>query len=71
MRCEAEFALARYTPDGSLDLSFGTGDKGLTDFGGEARANAVAVQPDGQVVVAGCAGDYPKAVFALARYQGR
>src|SRR5437899_2169054 len=37
---------------GDLDLSFGTGGKVLTDFGG-AAAHAVALQPDGQIVVAG------------------
>ena len=72
------FALARYNANGSLDASFGTGGEVLTDFGGTgAVANALAVQPDGQIVAAGVftSGDFTagngKADFALARYQGR
>ena len=61
------FALARYTLRGSLDRSFGRGGKVLTDFGARssASANAVAIQPDGKIVVAG---DRSELTFALARY---
>ena len=46
-------AVYRVTPDGSLDNSFdGDGARGI-DSGGSERANAVAVQPDGKLVVAG------------------
>jgi uncharacterized delta-60 repeat protein len=49
---------------GDLDLTFGGGDGMVaTDFGGEEWARAVAVQPDGKIVVAG--GDED---FELARY---
>jgi uncharacterized delta-60 repeat protein len=59
------FALARYTTDGSLDSSFGSGGRLTTWFaGGGAWVNAVAIQPDGKIVAAG--GDGRK--FALARY---
>ena len=49
------FALARYRPGGKLDPSFGRGGKVLTDFGARccAEALAVAIQPDGKIVVAG------------------
>jgi uncharacterized delta-60 repeat protein len=58
------FALARYDPDGALDVSFGSGGTVVTDFGGTARASRVVVQPDGKSVAVGNAnGD-----FALARY---
>jgi uncharacterized delta-60 repeat protein len=62
----ADFALARYKSDGSLDPSFGGDGKVTTDFGGFDRANAVAIQADGKIVAAGwcCAGQN----FALARY---
>ena len=43
--------LVRYNPDGSLDQSFGTGGKVISDFGG--RASDVTVLPDGKIVVAG------------------
>jgi uncharacterized delta-60 repeat protein len=68
-----DFALARYNPDGSLDTTFGTGGKVLTDFFGDADQGAgVALQADGKIVVAGSvrrstffgSTDY----FALARY---
>jgi uncharacterized delta-60 repeat protein len=58
------FALARYNVDGSLDNSFGTGGKVLTDFGSASSAGDVALQADGRIVAAGgSAGN-----FALARY---
>src|SRR6266571_3983905 len=66
-----DFALARYLPDGSLDPSFGTNGKVATDFHGSTDvARAVALQPDGKIVVAGYALrlDGPAFDFALARY---
>src|SRR5207249_447901 len=53
----SDFALVRYNPDGSLDPSFGEGGRVSTDFEETYdRANAVALQADGQVVVAGRSG---------------
>ena len=52
----AQFALARYNGDGSLDRSFGTSGKVTTSFAGNDLANAVAVQGDGKIVAAGVAG---------------
>ncbi|MFI7635963.1 hypothetical protein [Nonomuraea sp. NPDC049400] len=60
------FALARYNSDGSLDSGFGSGGKVTTDFGGDDSASAVALQPDGEIVVVGHGG--PGGDFALARY---
>ena len=51
-----DFALARYHPDGSLDLTFGTAGKVTTDFGDSAGASALALRPDGRIVVAGTTG---------------
>ncbi len=51
--CLADFALARYNGDGSLDLTFGSGGRIVTDFGGDDEAFAVAVQGDGKIVAAG------------------
>jgi uncharacterized delta-60 repeat protein len=49
--------------------SFMVGDgKVTTDFGGADRGYSVAVQPDGQILVAGYSEDYFGSVFALARY---
>jgi uncharacterized delta-60 repeat protein len=66
----ADFAVARYNADGSLDTSFGTGGKVTTDFGGFDLAPAVALQPDGKIVVAGWTEDifFAGADFAVARY---
>jgi len=48
-----DFAVTRYLPDGSLDPGFGLGGIVVTDLGGDDRANAVAVQPDGAILVGG------------------
>ncbi len=64
-----DFGLARYNADGSLDTSFGGGTgKVTTDFGlnQPERGNALAVQNDGKILIAGSANDYND--FALARY---
>lgn len=63
-RSGGDFALARYTADGSLDPSFGTGGKVTTDFGAIDPAFAIAADPSGRITAVGTsAGD-----FALARY---
>jgi uncharacterized delta-60 repeat protein len=49
-----QFAMARYTADGSLDSSFGHGGKVTTDFGDHMdSANAIVLQADGKIVAAG------------------
>ena len=64
------FALARYNADGSLDTSFGSGGVVMTTVfpSNSAQAYAVAVEPDGKIVVAGRAYDAVREEFALARY---
>ena len=71
-----QFAIARFNFDGSLDKTFGPGQHGITitDLGdtGRSGANAVAIQPDGKIVVVGSTriddlfGDHDE--FAIARY---
>ena len=64
-----DFALARYNPNGTLDAAFGSGGKVTTPIGSsDDRAQAVAIQPDGKIVVAGGAGNGTNGDFALARY---
>jgi uncharacterized delta-60 repeat protein len=60
------FAVVRYEPHGSLDTSFGNQGKMVTLLPGDApgNANAVTIQPDGRIVVAG---SYDFFRFALAR----
>ncbi|HEY7631690.1 MAG TPA: hypothetical protein VH817_13355 [Thermoleophilaceae bacterium] len=48
-----DFGVARLNPDGSLDAGFGSGGKALVDFGVAVFAFAVALQPNGRIVVAG------------------
>ena len=63
------FALARYAADGVLDTSFSDDGKVTLPFTANgAEAFAVAVQPDGKIVVAGYAGNGSDKDFAVARY---
>ncbi|MEP7318946.1 MAG: T9SS type A sorting domain-containing protein [Panacibacter sp.] len=59
------FALVRYNSNGTIDGSFGNGGKKLTDFGSvEDSAFSCALQPDGQLVMAGSSNGN----FAVARF---
>ena len=71
------FAIARYNADGTLDGSFGTGGKVLTDFTGLVAkpsvfraAAALAIQPDGKIIAAWDAASPTSAFVAIARYIG-
>lgn len=56
LRANEDFAVARYNSDGTLDSTFGTGGKAAIDFGVYSdQAQAVAIQTDGKIVVAGAA----------------
>jgi uncharacterized delta-60 repeat protein/uncharacterized repeat protein (TIGR01451 family) len=62
-----DFAVARYTTSGNLDGTFGDGGIVLIDFNSsDDQANAVAIQSDGKIVVAGFA-TVEGRNFALAR----
>jgi uncharacterized delta-60 repeat protein len=64
-----EFAVARYTPSGNLDATFGTGGETITAFGpGIDRGHALALQADGKIIVVGDADIAGDTAFALARY---
>ncbi|KFE66236.1 delta-60 repeat domain-containing protein [Hyalangium minutum] len=65
-----DFALVRYNTNGSLDTAFGTGGKVTTAFGnGPDKAYAIAVQPDGKILLGGEASFTATGLdFALARY---
>ena len=69
----ADFGLARYNVNGSLDPTFGSGGKLLTDFFQDVdEGSSVAIQPDGKIVAAGSATHgfalERNTDFALARY---
>jgi uncharacterized delta-60 repeat protein len=63
------FALARYQSDGTLDTSFSSDGRQLTDFGGVDTARAVAMQSNGKMVVGGekCSVGFA-CILAVARY---
>ncbi|MFT4101619.1 MAG: Calx-beta domain-containing protein [Burkholderiaceae bacterium] len=67
-----EFVLARFNADGSPDAGFGSGGRVTTDMiaGGivQEEARAVAIQPDGRIVVAGFTRNGLPFSFALTRY---
>jgi uncharacterized delta-60 repeat protein len=68
-----DFAVVRYTKNGSLDTTFGAAGIVLTDFGDDDRSQAVAVQPDGKILAAGYAvqkadADVEHRDYALVRY---
>ena len=49
-----DIGVVRYTSRGTLDASFGTNGKVVTDLGGPYdEAHGLALQPNGRVVVAG------------------
>jgi uncharacterized delta-60 repeat protein len=67
----SRFALTRYGPNGALDHSFGQQGRVTTDFAPSpwgSRGNAVVIQPNGRIVVAGAGKDAQGYGFALAGY---
>ena len=72
-----DFALARYTSEGSLDTGFGGDGIVTTDVGGGVfdRLGGIDIAPDGDIVAAGWTGTGCTPVacflnFGLARYEG-
>jgi uncharacterized delta-60 repeat protein/uncharacterized repeat protein (TIGR02543 family) len=64
-----DIAVVRYNADGTLDSSFGTGGKVITDSNGNGDyAYAVAIQEDGKIVVAGNGNNGQDRDFILVRY---
>jgi uncharacterized delta-60 repeat protein len=49
----SDVLVARIGTDGTLDPTFGTGGRAHPDFGDQQFGRAVALQPDGRIVVAG------------------
>ena len=65
----SDFTLARYNPDGSLDLSFDGDGKLTTDFFGLFDyATDIVLQPDGKILVTGHVGDITKTNIGVVRY---
>ena len=71
---DSDFLLARLSPRGSLDTSFGVGGKVRTSFGDlNGGANGAALQADGKIVAVGFQATFSNqwTNFALARYLGQ
>jgi uncharacterized delta-60 repeat protein len=65
----ADFAVARYNSNGSLDTTFDGDGKVTTSFPGNvASGRAITIQPDGKIIVIGTATLNGNSDWALARY---
>lgn len=62
------FALTRYHSDGELDPRFGYGGVATNAIGLHGGASAMAIQPDGRILVGGWASDETTTRFVLVRY---
>lgn len=68
-RGSGRFLLVRYLADGTLDPSFDEDGRVMTSFEGPSAALALAIQPDGKIVVAGYVDVSTRRVrIAVARY---
>jgi uncharacterized delta-60 repeat protein len=65
---DERFALARYDSDGELDTKFGNGGVATSTIELRGGANALAIQPDGRILVGGWASGESTTRFVLARY---
>lgn len=64
-----DIILARYLPDGKLDPTFGDGGVALEDYGvSDQYGYALALQPDGRIVVVGTSGSEESQNLLLSRY---
>jgi uncharacterized delta-60 repeat protein len=63
------WAIARFTIDGNLDPTFSSDGWTSLDFGiGNDRATAIAIQPDGKILVGGTAMNPTWSDFAVVRF---
>jgi uncharacterized delta-60 repeat protein len=68
-RCSIGFAVVRYTPQGVLDTTFGSGGIVTTDVSGSSsHARGVAIQDDDKIVVVGTTSDATPSDIAVVRY---
>jgi uncharacterized delta-60 repeat protein len=68
------FVVARYNPNGTLDTTFGSGGKTITDFGALGEAHGLAIDASGKIIAVGgtfsvsSAGAFWGKAFLAARY---
>lgn len=63
------FAIVRFGTNGELDPSFGQDGISRSSFGFWSDARAIALQPDGRILVAGSNSHESQTNFAVARYR--
>ena len=65
-----DFCAARYLANGTLDITWNGTGKVITAFGGGVggTANAMTLQPDGKVLLAGICANFSSPNFCAARY---
>jgi uncharacterized delta-60 repeat protein len=64
-----DFCAIRFNANGSLDASFSSDGKVIVDMGAAVDvANAIAIQPDGKIVLTGSCGNSPNAQFCALRF---
>ena len=69
--CAGNFCIVRYHGNGVLDLTFGSGGKVLTLLGNQDSAGyAMALQPDGKIILVGNCYGGTNPDFCAARYDG-
>jgi uncharacterized delta-60 repeat protein len=68
-----DFAILRFSADGSPDAGFGTGGAAMMDVGLSAEGRAIAIEPGGRIIMAGYVQKNDSSVvgvrFALLAYQ--
>jgi uncharacterized delta-60 repeat protein len=63
----SDMVVTRLNSDGTIDTSFATSGKAFVNFGGTDGANAMALQPDGRIVLVGSTSAVAFGDFAIAR----
>jgi uncharacterized delta-60 repeat protein len=63
-----DFALARYNPNGTLDMTFGNGGMATESYKDPLLATGVKLQPDGKIVVGGFTNTGGNDDYAVARF---
>jgi uncharacterized delta-60 repeat protein len=62
-----DLVATRLNADGTVDTSFGTGGKTSINFGGTESGGAMALQPDGKILIVGATDVSGASQFAVAR----
>lgn len=65
---QSDFTMVRYHTDGKVDSLFGNNGIVGTNLREEDEVTSIAIQPDGQILLAGFASISAKGDFAVARY---